>query len=180
MQVLNISGIHGKIAMQKDVFSHEYQTLLYNVGRNAYYQIGWNDTDNIENASNVYMHSSLSVDDINSIGLVNELQQTSIFDLVKNLKLQTCVINLSRPGETYFHHTHADNTKVILYYPNINWNREWGGETLFYSSTSKELIFANEYVPNTLLYFDGSIPHTIRAPTYTAPEYRFTISTFWK
>ena len=100
-------------------------------------------------------------------------------DLVKNLKLQTCVINLSRPGETYFHHTHADNTKVILYYPNINWNREWGGETLFYSSTSKELIFANEYVPNTLLYFDGSIPHTIRAPTYTAPEYRFTISTFW-
>ena len=68
---------------------------------------------------------------------------------------------------------------VVLYYPNTRWQKEWGGETMFYDSKSNELIYASEYKSNRILLFDGTIPHCVRPPTYKSDQFRFTIATFF-
>ena len=71
------------------------------------------------------------------------------------------------------------NTLVVLYYANLTWNPEWGGETIFYKKDKKTIDLANPYVPNRLVFFDGKISHTIKAQNIIGPSYRFTISLFF-
>ena len=166
------------IKVLKNVFSLQVQTHLYTICRNSQYSIGWQDTGDIELANKPYFHS---IGDINSDEVRSwdrMIRDTSFGNELKGYKLHTNVVNCSRPGETYYTHNHG-KAKVVLYYPNFKWNREWGGETMFYDDNNKDLIFASEYEPNKMILFDGRIPHSVRAPTYIADQYRFTMSFFY-
>ena len=39
---------------------------------------------------------------------------------------------------------------------------------------------AYDYVPGRLLMFDGTEPHSIRPQSFSGPQYRFTVSVFFK
>ena len=89
-----------------------------------------------------------------------------------------CIVNLVKPLDVNFIHVHPDQL-VALYYVNITWNPEWGGETLFYKEDRKTISLASPYTPNKLIFFDGKIPHTIKAQNLIGPSYRFTLSIFF-
>ena len=163
-----------KILIKEGFFNFEIQDQLYLFCRRAQYEIGWADLHDIERSNRQFFYSG------------RELRQDIIDlfiegfkDQIGNYKFEKNVINCSRPGETYYAHSHGDE-KVILYYPNYIWNREWGGETMFYDDYGNDLIFSCEYKPNRAVYFEGNVPHSVRAPTYIADQYRFTISLFFK
>jgi hypothetical protein len=78
-------------------------------------------------------------------------------------------------------HIHTDiapglNGLTALYYCNLHWNREYGGETFFYSDDLTEISKVVEYIPNRLVIFDGTIPHTAKQPTIAAPYGRYTLA----
>jgi hypothetical protein len=63
-----------------------------------------------------------------------------------------------------------------LVYVNLDWQDGWHGETLFYSESQKEIVFASPFTPNRVVVFDAKIPHTIRPQSHIAPFYRFTLT----
>lgn len=71
-----------------------------------------------------------------------------------------------------------DQNISFLYYNNLHWQQEWGGQLRIYDEKAKRevgfhdnllqhQIHAIDYKPNRLLMFDGRIPHSADAPVGT-------------
>jgi hypothetical protein len=67
---------------------------------------------------------------------------------------------LSTHMSQYQYHTDAniEGGKTFLYYANCEWNKNWGGETLFCNNKG-ELEIAVEFKPNRIVVFDNYIEH---------------------
>ena len=150
------------------------QQYVYNFILNSTFRIkGWEDRDDIE-IKKYDIHSSWTIDELKASKLypyIESLQSFNNFD--------KCIVNLTKPGDHYYTHTHGENTMVVLYYANLEWLDEWAGETMFYDH-NRIITNSYQYTPGRLLEFDGSLPHSIRPQSFNAPQYRFTISTFFK
>ena len=99
------------------------------------------------------------------------------------------------PEEQYFHfrsyvnlglHTdnhevHADHYfdragKTLLYYVNETWNKDWGGETVFFDDNAQEIVYTSQFVPGRIVIFDANIPHSAKPQSIDGPSYRFTMA----
>jgi len=166
------------ITVLNNVFEFIYQESLYNLCSNSSFKLGWSDGGDIETSNRVFFHSFIPEEAVLKLNIDNKIRETSLGKKLQNYTLHQGVINCSRPGESYWEHTHEDMV-VVLYYPNLRWRREWGGETIFYDDNRENLIFASEYKSNRMVLFDGKIPHSVRAPSYISDQYRFTMSFFY-
>lgn len=142
------------------------------------FNIGFSDIDLIEISHHKYLHSRYTLQAIIESGFKEMLEQSEVWDLLKEKTIDRATVNLSTPSDTNFIHTHK-NTLSAIYYVNLDWKPEWSGETLFYSEDLKDIIFASQYTPGRLILADGEIPHTIRAQSDSAPHYRFTFALFF-
>ena len=149
--------------------------LVYNLVISSLYRIGWDDSNEPQHKPYPNLHSEYSFQDLQKLKILEPI--------LKKIKLSKkhydkCVVNLIKPLDVNFIHVHPDQL-VALYYVNITWNPEWGGETLFYEKDRKTIRLASPYVPNRLIIFDGKVPHTIKSQNLLGPSYRFTISIFF-
>lgn len=72
-------------------------------------------------------------------------------------------------------HFHPDPPGLtLLYYANMKWDKDWGGETMFADDMLDEIIYTSMYVPGRVVIFDSSIPHKPCTPTIKANPFRFT------
>jgi len=148
--------------------------FIYEFALKSHYRIGWNDTNNPEHKRYPNLYSSYSKEDVDKIDILDSINKT-----IKNKnKATACIINLTKPLDVNFIHTHK-NTSVALYYINPQWNIDWGGETIFYEKDRKKISFTSPYTPNRLIYFNGETPHTIKSQNILGPIYRFTLSLFF-
>jgi Rps23 Pro-64 3,4-dihydroxylase Tpa1-like proline 4-hydroxylase len=170
-----------------DVFNYSYACYVWNFVKSSKYQLGWEDDDILEHSGYKCLYSMYSDSDITRLGILDNLNSSLIGHHLKDKKLSRVIVNLAIPGQTFFTHTHykdwySDLYKspvICLYYANLEWKREWGGETMFYTPDNLELEKAIEYRSNRLVCFTGEHPHSIRPATNHAPFYRFTISMFF-
>ena len=94
-----------------------------------------------------------------------------------------------RPYRAYTNHaafgdmlyTHCDcapdqRELTALWFMSTHWEREWGGETMFFDG-SGDAMFCVSPRPGRLVLFDGAIPHVGRPPSRIcyAPRYTFAI-----
>jgi len=63
-----------------------------------------------------------------------------------------------------------DTSITGVLYTDRNWERNWGGETVFVDADGK--MVASEYEPRKLITFDGSIPHIGKGPQRRCKEMR--------
>ena len=160
-------------------FGSAFHETLYDYVINSYFKIGSQDGPSpLDRRNHVYIHSDYSIDDVNRIGLLNKIKDIPEFSPYKDLQLIRTTINCSVPSDTNFIHTH-DNQISLVYYVNLDWKPEWAGETLFYNDDMTEIIQASIYKPKRLIIFDGSIPHSIRVQSNSAPHYRFSLAMFF-
>lgn len=69
-----------------------------------------------------------------------------------------------------------DQTDITaLWYLNAQWEREWGGETLFFDEEAR-ISHAIEMVPGRLVLFDGCILHVGKTPNRQCYEGRLTLA----
>lgn len=75
---------------------------------------------------------------------------------------------------------HADfnlhNAKSILYYPNLKWDQNWDGQTVFKSRDAKQFEYCIDYVPGRLVVFDSIIPHKAVHANHEAQGLRMIIN----
>ena len=78
-------------------------------------------------------------------------------------------INCFVPGENPYYHIDGEGL-TFLYYPNLDWDVQQGGETQFYID---ENIYGIIPKPNRMVVFDGMILH--RATSFRN-QHRFTVA----
>ena len=87
---------------------------------------------------------------------------------------QRAYINHSIPGDAYY--MHRDHSSVtVLYYANLKWEPDWGGETIYFDDDGDARIVISPK-PGRLVVARGAILHRGNVPTRDCPEARLTIA----
>ena len=102
-----------------------------------------------------------------------------------NISLETNdrgIVNaITSNGVYHPHDDHGSDIKwSFLYYANMKWDLEWGGDTLFLNDDRQTISNTVQCKPNRVVIFDATIPHLIRPTTIIAPPYRFSINMTFK
>ena len=170
-----------KLHVYDDVFNMSTRLKWYeHATRSQYSLISWGDTIEPEKqAHNSYLHCKMREPEMITFGFISALQETPIWDHVKDLTYLHSVINLSTPSDVNYVHSHQYEKIGILYYINLSWQDGWHGETQFYSEDNKEIQYSSPYTPGRVIVFDPSIPHTIRPQSIISAQYRFTLANFF-
>jgi len=152
------------------------------IANSSYKVVGWTDTSELELSHRHQLHSRWTFEDLQNskiIPYVEKVLQKSSFKDYTMKDFDQCVVNLVKPGDHYYTHTHVTGTISILYYVNLRWEHNWAGETLFFKENMKDIEFASPYVPGRFMLFDTE-PHTIRPQSNIGPAFRFTLGIFLK
>jgi hypothetical protein len=172
-------SINGKdVHVFDGVLDFSFREQAYTFVKNSTYQIGNEDADAVESSQHKYMVSMWSEFDFDRFGLLKAIEGTKAENLVKGKKLLRAHVNMSTPTDVHWAHDHV-NQIGMLYYANKHWNHHWAGETLFFNDDLSEVEYASIYKPGRLIIFDGEIPHSVRPQSSVAPNYRFTVSSFF-
>ena len=131
----------------------------------SHYELGWGDRDDIsQERLNIY--SLWSLDDLKRSGLDAYVENIQSFD-----KYKRTVVNLTKPCDYHYKHTHHEST-IVLYYVNLVWREGWDGETIINGKVY-------EYTPGRLIKMDGTQVDSIKAQSIIGPNFRFTIAMFF-
>jgi hypothetical protein len=176
MNIINYSPISG-IEVIDNSFSLAHRFDINEAVKKSVFRIGWADnTDNAEH--NIF--SQWSPDDLNRIKFFKDFAgDHPLADKMNPDKFLRCIVNNETTSNVHWTHTHI-NENVLLYYVNMEWKDEWGGETLFFDRSNRDIVFGSRFTPGRMIWFDGEHPHTIKQPSRVAPKFRFTISIFFK
>jgi hypothetical protein len=165
------------IQLFDNVLPHiQHEHVYTHVREKVPYRLGWKDR---RDSKELYIHSRLELDDVNELGILQIIDNTpEIKKYVKPTLFDFAVVNLDTIGSVHHSHTHKESD-VFLLYLNKDWRQEWGGETVFFDrETGEDIEFACTPKGNRAVWFDGEIPHSIRAPVVN--EWRFSISLFFR
>lgn len=169
----------GSIRVYDDVFTRIYREDVYAFCKRSMFQIGGSDGNIPEYQQNCFLQSSFSSQDIINLNIMEHLNKSELADEIKGRFPVRTLVNLSVPTDTYFAHIHPEEL-VLLYYVNLEWRENWHGETLFFDDAQKDIVYASQYTPGRIIAFTGSIPHTVRPPSASAPFYRLTMALNFK
>jgi SM-20-related protein len=96
----------------------------------------------------------------------------------EKFKVERCYVNNSVFGDMYYAHrdchSHLNNI-TVLYYGNMRWEADWGGETVFYND-DMDAELAVSPRPCRVLVSRGAIVHRGGVPSRICHEERFTIA----
>ena len=92
----------------------------------------------------------------------------------ERFRAQRAYINHSVYGDTY--HMHRDFSAVtVLYYANLAWETDWGGETIYFDDNSDAQVVVSPR-PGRMVIARGAILHRGTVPTRDCQEARLTIA----
>ena len=161
-----------------NVFSFKQRQGYYNFVKRSNYRIGWPDSATIETLNQLYFFSSYSEEDMEKLGILQDIQKPELLNLIDNRSPALVIVNCDQFST--IHWPHADPGRdVLLYYVNLDWKTEWYGETLFYEEDGQEIKSGVAYKPGRVAFFDGDLPHGIRPNSRAAPDFRFTLVIFF-
>ena len=87
-------------------------------------------------------------------------------------------VNSAIKSDSYYIHRDCPenrNDVTVLYYANLNWQPDWGGETIFYKDDN-DAVLAVSPRPGRLVVSRGAILHRGTVPTHDCDEARLTIA----
>jgi len=128
-----------------------------------------------------YRYGEIDDDGLPPRGMINEIQsEEDVFrilrvrleekePMIKDMSFYRMYVNCFAPGENPYFHEDGECI-TFLYYVNMDWDLQNGGETQFYIDGN---ILGVPALPNRLVMFDGMIPH--RATSFRN-GHRFTIA----
>lgn len=165
---------HKKIHIFDDVFEFAERTRFYQFITNSRFSIGEYDGVLLENHKTSTLTSKYSEGDVRAMGFYLPEEINKIVDL-SDWKPVSAYTNLCRPDDSFHIHTdHHGPMWTMLYYVNLNWHIEWGGDTYFLKEDDLTIDYVSQFRPGRVVIFDGSIPHLMRPSTRLAPENRFS------
>jgi Rps23 Pro-64 3,4-dihydroxylase Tpa1-like proline 4-hydroxylase len=168
----------GKITILDDLFDRAFRESFYFWVKSSRFTTDGADISTLEYRGDFNIYSQLSEEDVKNSGFIDqEPYKEYILHEVDGMSFKQARINLSTLNDNNRYHTDSygsSKTKTLLYYPNLKWDIEWGGHTLFTDNHLEEIEYCSMYKPGRVVIFDGNIPHCILPPTKASPTYRFS------
>lgn len=96
----------------------------------------------------------------------------------EQFEIERVYVNNAVYGDAYFAHRDCDpglRNITVLYYGNVNWHSDWGGETIFYND-QHDAELAVTPRPGRFVISRGAILHRGGVPSRTCHEERLTIA----
>lgn len=167
-------GRHKEVHIFDEVFDFATRDKIYQYVTNSLYKVGEFDGSLLENRKTSTLISTYNLGDVEALGL-NKLPP-EISKILDGYIPHRAYVNLCRPDDSFHIHTdHSTKMWTLLYYVNLDWHIEWGGDTVLLKE-DMTIDYVSQYTPGRVLLFDGTIPHLIRPSTRLAPENRFTLA----
>lgn len=162
-------------------------------------EISGNYNNAISYQYSIYNSNESEVQDLSDkrLGCPLEMSDPILMNIFDGDRLD--IIKNYIPQDSFYHWRsyinlgiHSDNHKIhvddfnvgdgitILYYINRNWDKDWGGETLFYDDGREDILYASPFVPGRIIIFSSTIPHSAKPQHFGAPPYRFTLASKFK
>lgn len=152
-----------------------------NVSNNFFQEKDWNTVLNYCLQCG-YTYGEIDNDDTPPTGMIHEVEKDSeIYELFSHRIYESCpqthqydlyrmYINCFAPSENPYFHTDGERGYTFLYYPQLDWQLDDGGETQFYFDGS---LYGITPEPNRMVMFDARILH--RATSFR-DRHRFTVA----
>ena len=168
------------ISINDDIFNYKILGELYKLAIGSNFTLGFHDSISLEKKQYYSIHSPVDINSIKELNLFESFDKISEYkDIKNNLQYLNCIINLNMFTDSNFSHVHPKEY-VMLIYLNTEWLPNWAGETVFFDDNCNEVIKSVTPKPGRVVFFDGSIPHSIRCQNQLGPQFRFTMSLFFK
>jgi Rps23 Pro-64 3,4-dihydroxylase Tpa1-like proline 4-hydroxylase len=163
------------IFVYDNVFSFEQCVSFKEFAEKSNYSLGSKTSSVMENGNDTFFQSTFEPQDIEHFGIFENISNDIAIQL-NGKELNRCWFLASTHFTKYYFHTDRvkkHNALSFIYYVNLKWDKNWGGETLF-CNTNGEVEIALEYKPNRVIIFDSHIPHKPSPISADANPYRFT------
>jgi hypothetical protein len=96
----------------------------------------------------------------------------------ERFKVERVYVNSASYGDMYYTHRDCDpgsRNVTVLYYGNLHWHSDWGGETIFYNDQHHAELAVTPH-PGRFVVSRGAILHRGGVPSRICFEERFTIA----
>lgn len=163
----------GKLYVIDNALPNRYGFYFSNAALNAKYSI--HKGSRFEKENDHYMAAYLDDGAILASGILKEI--SDVFDLLKiEQYLIRSYINLYGYWTPTTAHVdeNVEGNATCLYWFNTNWQRNWGGELIFYDVEGRN--YTIEYKPGRLIVFDSSVMHRVSPLTAFAKDLRFCLT----
>lgn len=173
MKQINISN-GKKIFIFDDVFSHQDKINLFLYAKNSNFTTDGTSNELLYEESGRFIVSRYSTEDINNFGIFQKTSEKMklIFEIIGNKIPIRYWILLSNLSTKIYYHIDGRSNDVpslsFLYYLNLEWKNDWGGETIFCDDFRDDKICI-DYVPGRVVLFDSSISHKAAYVSHDAP-----------
>ena len=156
-----------------DAIPYARRCDIYQFLANSYYKITGGAGVTLEGGKDRAMQSMFTEEDLNNFGIMKDLP-LELHKIIKGydaLRSYSLLLNYS---SVPYYHPDSPYKYTILYYADLKWDKDWGGETMFANQNATEIGYTSMYVPGRIVIFDSSIPHRPCTPIYNAPNHRLT------
>lgn len=157
------------IEIFKDALSYRERQIIYGFVTRSNFRIY--EYDHMFTKYKNQTSSPYSQQDIENLGILSIPSVKKILQSYDFTEVTQCRVNAATNSE--YDTPHFDNCRyTMLYYANIKWQLEWGGQTLFLNESLNKVEHCSLVEPGKIIVFDGSIPHMIVPPTSYAEDFR--------
>ena len=164
----------GSIWIYDDMFSYAWRDNFYHKVVSSKYTTLGLDNEFPEQLMYRSIFAPKNYHDAEEMGWWDSKGWNTVKHHFDGMDIKQIRINLSTLNDYNRIHSDGINTKTLIYYPNMEWDVTWGGQTFFTNEDATEIEFSLAYKPGRLIVFDGGIPHCIGAPTVAASGYRYS------
>jgi Rps23 Pro-64 3,4-dihydroxylase Tpa1-like proline 4-hydroxylase len=169
-----------KIYIFDDVYTQIEKKQFYYFAKDSLYKTDGKSNYEMTNETGSFLVSKFSSQDVNDFKIFdnNSIAKSNIFNLVKEKIPMRYWILLNNLSTKVYYHIDLNSSNIpsmsFLYYLNLEWKKEWGGETIFADDNENSEI-AIDFVPGRIVLFDSSIPHKSSYVSHDAP-WRYTFN----
>ena len=164
-----------------NLFTCDQQTEFFNFivsSKFVFAGASSNDRFRIKSNGKPYLQSFYDIVDLEEMNFLQSIKSDVVLGLLNDLKIIRTYVYCSDHTTQHFYHTDPCN-HTLMYYPNLEWDTSYGGETMFASDQLTDIVYTSAYVPGRLIIFDSKIQHKMSAPSSSCPFHRFSFVINW-
>lgn len=169
-----------QIAVIDDCFNFSELAGLYTGISSLSFKISNSNASEVQEIADRRLVSYLDVSALTTMGFFQQERSNVLRKHIPdNFEIFNSYVNLGIRGDQHEAHSDyywKDGGKTLLLYVNKEWNRNWGGETVFFDDQGVEIEYVTPFVPGRIIVFDSDIPHMAKEQSSLGPSYRFTLA----
>jgi len=175
-----VTSENKEIHIFDNMFDLNYMQHMYAYATNSFFKITGSVSPAKETWNEWNLSCTLDEGDVVNTGF-DKMAAPEYKELMGHSKINRAFILLSFDKQMSRYHADGAHFKyTVLYYANLEWDKDWSGETIFTNNDFSKIEAGVMYKPGRVIAFDPSIPHKSCPVSVNAPQIRMVYSFNYK